>query len=96
MLKAGVYPKIVQEWLGHGSIAVTLDTYSHVVEEAIKAFIDFYNQRHYHEGLGDVTPCAVYTGEHLGIIQRRREVKNRTLQARRDYNRAIREQDRGL
>ena len=31
MLKAGVHPKIVQERLGHGSIAVTLDTYSHVV-----------------------------------------------------------------
>ncbi len=31
MLKAGVHPKIVQERLGHGSIAVTLDTYSHMV-----------------------------------------------------------------
>ena len=31
MLKAGVHPKIVQERLGHGSIVVTLDTYSHVV-----------------------------------------------------------------
>jgi len=31
MLKAGIHPKIVQERLGHGSIAVTLDTYSHVV-----------------------------------------------------------------
>jgi len=31
MLKAGVHPKIVQERLGHGSIAITLDIYSHVV-----------------------------------------------------------------
>ena len=31
MLKAGVHPKIVQERLGHGRIAVTLDIYSHVV-----------------------------------------------------------------
>ena len=31
MLKAGVHPKIVQERLGHASIQVTLDTYSHVV-----------------------------------------------------------------
>jgi integrase len=30
MLKQGVHPKIVQERLGHSSIAVTLDTYSHV------------------------------------------------------------------
>ena len=30
MLKAGVHPKIVQERLGHASIQITLDTYSHV------------------------------------------------------------------
>ncbi|MFC1914893.1 site-specific integrase [Chloroflexota bacterium] len=31
MLKQGVHPKIVQERLGHASIQITLDTYSHVV-----------------------------------------------------------------
>ena len=31
MLKQGVHPKVVQERLGHSSIQVTLDTYSHVV-----------------------------------------------------------------
>jgi integrase len=30
MLKQGVHPKIVQERLGHSSITMTLDTYSHV------------------------------------------------------------------
>lgn len=30
MLKQGIHPKIVQERLGHASIAMTLDTYSHV------------------------------------------------------------------
>jgi len=30
MLKAGTHPKIVQERLGHSSIGMTLDTYSHV------------------------------------------------------------------
>jgi integrase len=30
MLKQGVHPKIVQERLGHATIAITLDTYSHV------------------------------------------------------------------
>ena len=29
-LQAGIHPKIVQERLGHSSIAMTLDTYSHV------------------------------------------------------------------
>jgi integrase len=31
MLKQGIHPKVVQERLGHASIQVTLDLYSHVV-----------------------------------------------------------------
>ncbi len=44
MLKQGVHPKIVQERLGHASIQITLDTYSHVApglqEAAAKRFDD--------------------------------------------------------
>ena len=42
MLAKGIHPKIVQERLGHSTIAMTLDTYSHVVpglqEAAAKKF----------------------------------------------------------
>jgi integrase len=42
MLLAGVHPKVVQERLGYSSIAITLDTYSHVLpglqEKAALAF----------------------------------------------------------
>ncbi len=42
LLLAGVHPKVVQERLGHSSIAITLDTYSHVLpglqEKAALAF----------------------------------------------------------
>lgn len=31
LLEAGVHPKIVSERLGHASIAITMDTYQHVV-----------------------------------------------------------------
>jgi integrase len=31
MLQAGVHPKVVQERLGHSSITVTMDTYSHAI-----------------------------------------------------------------
>ena len=51
---------------------------------------------YYHEGRGNVTPYDVYTGRSLGILERRKEVKSRTLEARRDYNRAARRQDCGL
>jgi len=32
LLIAGKHPKFVQELLGHASISITLDTYSHVIE----------------------------------------------------------------
>ena len=42
LLQAGTHPKIVQERLGHATISVTLDTYSHVLpglqEQAATAF----------------------------------------------------------
>ena len=30
-LEAGIHPKVVQERLGHATIAITLDTYSHAI-----------------------------------------------------------------
>jgi integrase len=50
MLKQGIHPKIVQERLGHASIQMTLDTYSHVApglqEAAAKRFDDVVKVRH--------------------------------------------------
>ena len=31
MLCGGIHPKVVQELLGHASVTITLDTYSHVL-----------------------------------------------------------------
>jgi integrase len=49
MLKQGVHPKIVQERLGHSSIEITLDIYSHVMpglqEAAAKRFDDVFNHK---------------------------------------------------
>jgi len=46
MLKQGVHPKIVQERLGHSSIQITLDTYSHFApglqEAAARKFDDIF------------------------------------------------------
>lgn len=50
MLKAGIHPKIVQERLGHSSIQITLDTYSHVApglqEAAAARFDELVNPGH--------------------------------------------------
>ena len=43
LLRQGVHPKVVQERLGHASIGITLDTYSHVLpsmQEAAAERID--------------------------------------------------------
>ncbi len=49
MLKQGIHPKIVQERLGHASIQMTLDTYSHVAgglqEAAAKRFDEMLNRK---------------------------------------------------
>jgi hypothetical protein len=49
MLKQGVHPKIVSERLGHASITITLDTYSHVLpglQEAAALHFEEMLQRH--------------------------------------------------
>lgn len=47
LLRQGVHPKVVQERLGHATISVTLDTYSHVVpgmqQAAAEAFAQAMN-----------------------------------------------------
>ena len=58
LLKQGVHPKVVQERLGHASIAITLDTYSHVApglqEAAAKRFGEVLQPREE----GQKTPSA--------------------------------------
>ena len=66
------------------------------LKEAIRSFIEYYNYRRYHEGLGNVTPWDVYTGRHLEIIQRRKETKSKTLEARKNYNRNARKGNNSL
>ncbi len=43
MLKAGIHPRIVQERLGHSSIATTLDIYSHTVPGLQRAAADRFD-----------------------------------------------------
>ena len=49
MLKQGIHPKVVQERLGHSTISITLDTYSHVApgmqEAAAKRFDEVFSSK---------------------------------------------------
>ncbi len=64
------------------------------LRQAIESFVEYYNHHRYHESLGNVTPADVYFGRKDGILARRKEAKQRTLQAGREHNRKLRELDR--
>ena len=61
------------------------------LEEALAAFVNYYNYRRYHKALGNVTPSDVLEGRKEGILQRRREVKAQTIDRRRLHTRTLRE-----
>jgi len=65
------------------------------LRQAIRFFVEYYNHQRCHEALDNVTPADVYFGMKDGILARRKEVKRKTLQARKKYNQKLRELDRG-
>jgi putative transposase len=61
------------------------------LEKAIADFVDYYNYRRYHKALGNVTPADVLYSRREQILQRRKEMRVKTVQKRRDYNRDLKE-----
>ncbi|WP_245574320.1 site-specific integrase [Desulfovirgula thermocuniculi] len=49
LLRKGVHPKVVAERLGHSSVSITLDTYSHVLPdtqaEAVRVMEELFRTR---------------------------------------------------
>ncbi len=64
------------------------------LRQTIESFVKYYNQQLYHESLCNVAPADVYYGRKDDILARRKETKQRTLQARREHNRSLRELDK--
>jgi hypothetical protein len=65
------------------------------LQGAIDRFVNYYNHERYHEALGNVTRASVYYGRKDDILTRRKEAKRRTLRARKEYNRKLRELEQG-
>ena len=60
------------------------------LEEAVAAFVSYYNHRRYHKALGNLTPADVIDGRRKRILQRRREAKAQTIERRRLHNPTLR------
>jgi hypothetical protein len=80
----------------HQSIKYEVDQVPYEVpselEVAIAGFVDYYNNRRYHQALGNVTPDDVLHGRREEIlITRKKEVQVQTLAQRKRYNRLLRE-----
>jgi putative transposase len=75
----------IERWHRSMKNIVKLDNYYFpwALEQAIGAFVDYYNHERYHESLENLTPADVYFGRDEEVKTRREEIKQRTLRDRR-------------
>jgi hypothetical protein len=57
------------------------------LEQALTGFVEYYNQRRYHEGIANLTPADVYFGRGQTILLQRERIKRDTLKTRRLHHR---------
>ena len=56
------------------------------LERELASFVEFYNHHRYHEALDNMTPADVFFGRQKEVLDKREEIKRRTLQQRRLHN----------
>ena len=57
-----------------------------VLKTRIESFVEYYNNQRYHESLKNVTPADVYFGRDKERLNRRTEIKIKTIKERRKIN----------
>ena len=71
---------------------IRLDNYylPEQLEKRLGEFVDYYNNEPYHESLNNTTPADVYFGREKQIMEKRKEVKRKTMKTRkRDYLKCV-------
>ena len=56
------------------------------LELEIERFVEYYNNRRYHESLENLTPATVYKGQRKQCLTVRDMIKRKTLKARKIFN----------
>lgn len=56
------------------------------LESQIASFVSYYNNHRYHESLDNLTPADIYFGRTKEVLNKRAEIKKRTMQQRRLQN----------
>jgi putative transposase len=60
------------------------------LEKRLNEFVNYYNNERYHESLNNLTPADVYYGRDKQILEKRKEVKRKTLKRRRrEYQKCV-------
>jgi len=67
-------------------LSLLVFTSPEALRAAMAEFIEFYNHRPYHEGIGNVTPADVSYGRGEENLTREKEQKQDTLDRRFQYN----------
>ena len=64
---------------------IKLDNYysPEELKKRLAEFVEYYNNRRYHESLNNLTPADVFFGRDQKILKRRQKIKRKTMKKRK-------------